>query len=90
MTSAPGPMPSAIIATSRASVPEETAMAWSVSSRAASSASSASFSGAENEPLAVADAGDGREDLVANRAVLGLEVEQRNAHLGRLADGHAA
>ena len=90
MTSAPGPMPSAIIATSSASVPDETAIAWPVSSLAASSRFERRVLGPQDEPLAVADADDGREDLVANRAVLRLQVEQGNAHLGGLADGHAS
>src|SRR5690348_2169490 len=36
--------------------------------------------GAHDEALAVADAGDRTEDRVAQRAVLRLEVEQRNGH----------
>ena len=45
MTSSPGPMPSAISASSTASVPEDTAMVCSMPSWAASSRSSASISG---------------------------------------------
>ena len=45
MTSSPGPTPSAIRATSSASVPDETPMAWLTPIDAASSCSSASTSG---------------------------------------------
>ena len=37
--------------------------------------------GTEDEPLAVADPREGREDLVADRRVLRLEIQQR--HTGR-------
>ena len=46
--------------------------------------------GPENEPLAVADAFDGGEQLAAERPVLRLEIEQRNGGtrtIGR-AQGH--
>ena len=36
--------------------------------------------GPPDEPLAVADPGDGGEDLVAQRTVLRLEIEKRDAH----------
>ena len=67
MTSSPGPMPSAISATSSASVPDETPIAWSTSSCVGELALERVDLGAEDEPLAVADARDGREDLVADR-----------------------
>ncbi len=49
---------------------------------ATSSLSSASISGPHDEPLAVAHARDRGEDLVAQRAVLRLQIEQRNVHCG--------
>ena len=89
MTSSPGPMPSAISATSSASVPDDTAIACSAPSSAASSRSSASTSGPEDEPLAVADARDRREDLVADAAVLRVEIEQRDRDVAGRSGRHA-
>ena len=40
--------------------------------------------GPHDEPLAVADARNRREHLVADRRVLGLQVEQRHLHRTRL------
>ena len=84
ITSSPGPMPSAISASSSASVPDDTATAWRDAEHAPPArASSAVDLGAHDEPLAVADAGDGGEDLVAQRPVLRLQVEQRDSGLMR-------
>ena len=83
MTSSPAPMPSAISTASSASVPDDTAIASPASRAAASSRSSASTSGAHDESLAVADAGHRGQDLVAERPVLRVEVEE--GHLGRRA-----
>ena len=46
--------------------------------------------GAHDEPLAVADARDRRENLVAQRAVLRVQVEQRNldGHVGNQNPSH--
>ena len=81
MTSSPGPMPSAISATSNASVPDDTAMACSTSMQLGQLAFERVDFRPEDEPLAVADARDGREDLVADRRVLRGEVEQRDGDL---------
>ena len=65
-------MPSAISASSSASVPDDTAMAWRTPSSARQLALERVDLRSHDEALAVADAGDGGEDLVAQRAVLGV------------------
>ena len=76
MTSSPAPTPSAIIATSSASVPDETPMASRTPRRAGQLALERLDLGPQDEPLAVADADDRRQHLVADRPVLRLQIEQ--------------
>ena len=83
MTSSPGPTPSAIRATSSASVPEETPMAWLTPMDAASSSLERLHFGAEDEPLAVADPRDGGQCLVADVAPLPRKIEKRHRHRRR-------
>ena len=78
MTSSPGPMPSAISATRSASVPDDTPMASADAERGGELALERLDFRPLDEPLAVADARDRGEDLVAQRPVLRLEVEQRH------------
>ena len=66
------PMSSAMSASSSASVPEETAMAWRTPSIARQLALERGDLGAHDEALAVADACDRGENLVAKRPVLRL------------------
>ena len=72
MTSSPAPMPSAISASSSASVPDDTAIAWLTPSRRASSASTRFDLRSHDEALAVTHARDGGENLFAQRLVLRL------------------
>ena len=72
-------MPSAISASSSASVPDDTAIACSTPSSAASSRSSASTSGPMMKRWLSQTRVDRGEDLVAQRRVLRLQIEQRNA-----------
>ena len=90
MTSSPRPMPSAIRTASSASVPDDTAMACRRLERAAELGLERIDLGPEDEPLAVADAFDGGEQLVAERPVLRLEIEQRNGERRTIgtAQGH--
>ena len=83
MTSSPGPMPSAISATSSASVPDDTPIASRHAEVRGQLALERLDLRAEDEALAVADARDRREDLVADRPVLRLEIEQRHRRAGR-------
>ena len=80
ITSSPGPMSSAISATSSASVPDETPMACGTPRRAATSRSKAVDFGAHDEALAVADARERVEQRLAEGRVLRLEIEERNRH----------
>ena len=79
-TSSPALMSSAISASSSASVPDDTAIACGMPSMRGELALERVDLGPHDEALAVADARDGGEDLVAQRPVLGLEIEQRDAH----------
>ena len=76
MTSSPGPMPSAISATSSASVPDDTATASGDLERAPQARARALDLRAEDEALAVADPRDGGENLLPERQVLRLEIQQ--------------
>ena len=80
MTSSPGPMPSAISATSSASVPDDTPTAWPHAEGGRELALERLDFRAADEPLAVADAGDRGKDLVAQRTILLLQIEKRDVH----------
>ena len=86
MTSSPGPMPSAISTASSASVPDDTAIASPALEGRGQLALERLDLRAHDESLAVADAGDRGEDLVAKRPVLRVEVEERD----RIHCSHAA
>ena len=83
MTSSPGPTPSAIRATSSASVPEDTPMAWRDADGRGQLALERLHLGAEDEPLAVADARDRGQRLVADLAPLPRKIEKRHGHRRR-------
>ena len=85
ITSSPGPMPSAIIAASSASVPDDTAMASRTPSVLGELALERLDLGTHDEALAVADPGDRGENLVAEGTVLRLQIEERNRGPGRRA-----
>ena len=67
MTSSPAPMPSAISASSSASVPDDTATACSTPMQRGDLVLERRDLRPHDVALAVADAGDGREDLVSQR-----------------------
>ena len=87
MTSSPGPMPSAISATSSASVPDDTPMACAHAEGRRELALERLDLRAADEPLAVADARDRGEDLLAQRPVLRLQIEQRHRRTRRRVSG---
>ncbi len=75
-TSSPGPIPSAIIAASSASVPEDTVTASGDLEVLRKLALERIDLRAEDEALTVADPRDGGENLLPERQVLGLEIQQ--------------
>ena len=82
-TSSPRPMSSARSASSSASVPFAQPIACFVCESSATDRSSAPTGVAEDEQLRVDDAHHRGDDVVADRGVLRLEVEQRNGHVDR-------
>ena len=78
ITSSPGPIPSAISAASSASVPDERADGVPHAEQAGEIRFEPLDLGTADEPLAVADPGDRREDLVPKGPVLRLQIEQRD------------
>ena len=77
-TSSPGPIPSAIIAASSASVPEDTVTASGDLEVLRKLALERIDLRAEDEALTVADPRDGGENLLPERQVLRLEIQQRH------------
>ena len=73
-------MPSAISASSSASVPDDTAIACVDAEQRRQLALERVDLRPHDEALAVADARDRREDLVAQRPVLRVEIEQGHLH----------
>ena len=78
MTSSPGPIPSAISATTSASVPDDTPTAWATPSARASLGFQLLHFRTHNELLRVAHARDRREHVGADGGILRLEIEKRN------------
>ena len=78
ITSSPGPMSSAIRLISRASLPEETVIGVGAAAVRGQLGFAVGHGRAEDALLALQHGVDGRADFVADRGVLGLQVEQRN------------
>ena len=76
ITSSPGPMPSAISATSSASVPDDSPTACGTPRYSADLALETVDFGTADEALAVADARDRGQDLLPQGPVLPLQIER--------------
>ena len=89
ITSSPGPTPAAIIATSRASVPDDTPIGVRHLEVAGELTLERQHLLAHDAALAVAHARDGGEDRLAEGSILRLEVEEGDGFDHGLA-GHPA
>jgi len=89
MTASPGPIPSAMSASSSASVPEETPIPWRHWLYAANARLELLDARPQDEVLIRADLFDRRLDFCCERPVLRLQVQQRHLHGGSgLRSGH--